>query len=64
MNTMSRDQAKSSSAIQSKMEVLLRNSIAQKRTVADKTEKQPGTRVDFLEPQRRKNIYTITSDQH
>ena len=42
MDTMSRDQAENSSAIQSELNALLRNSIAPK-TVSDKTERQPYT---------------------
>ena len=41
MDTRSRDQAESSCAIQSKVNALLKDSIAQEKTVADKTEKQP-----------------------
>ena len=52
MDTMSRDQAESSHAIQSKLDALLRNSIAQDKLVAQKPQ---GTRVDFVEPQRKKN---------
>ena len=47
MDTMSKDQAEKSGAIQSKLDVLLRNSIAQDKLVV---EKQSGTRVDFVEP--------------
>ena len=55
MDTMSKDQAESSCAIQSKLNVLLRNSIAQDETVIDK---QPGSRVDFVELQRKKREST------
>ena len=58
MGTMSRDQAENLCAIQSKLNALLRNSIAQEKTVADKTEKQPGTRVDCVDPQRKKQECT------
>ena len=51
MKTMSKDQAETSDAIQSKLDTLLRNSTAQDKLVADK---QPRTRVDFAEPQRKK----------
>ena len=51
MDTMSKEQAQSSGAIQSNLDALLRNSIAQDKLVADKP---PGTRVDFVEPQRKK----------
>ena len=47
MDTMSMEQAENSGAIQSKLDVLLRNSIAQDKLVA---EKPSGTRVDFVEP--------------
>ena len=50
MNTMSKDQAESSCTIQSKLDALLRNSIAQDKLVADKPQ---GTRIDFVEPQRK-----------
>ena len=51
MDTIGKDQAESSCAIQSKLDALLRNSIAQKKFVV---EKPSGTRVDFVEPQRKK----------
>ena len=51
MDTMSKEQAENSGAIQSKLDVFLRNSIAQDKLVA---EKPSGTRVDFVEPQRKK----------
>ena len=54
MDTMSTDQAEGSSATQSKLDVLLRNFIPQEKTIPDKTEKINGTRVDFVEPQRKK----------
>ena len=55
MDTMSKDQAESSCAIQSKLDALLRNSIAQDKLVADKPQ---GTRVDFVEPQgKNKNLH-------
>ena len=47
MDTMSMEQAENSGALQSKLDVLLRNSIAQDKLVA---EKPSGTRVDFVEP--------------
>ena len=55
MDTMSRDQAESSCAIQSKLDTLLRNSTAQERLVTDSPH---GTRVDFIEPQRNKGEST------
>ena len=66
MDTMSKDKAESSCAIQSKLHALLRNSIAQDKSV---TYKQPGTRVDFVEPQRKKRESTplqhmVRSDQN
>ena len=51
MDTMSRYQAESSCAIQSKLDALLRNSTAQDKLVADRPQ---GTRVDLTEPQRNK----------
>ena len=58
MDTMSRDQAESSCAIQCKLDALLRNSIAQEKMVADITERQSGTGVDFVESQRKKQEST------
>ena len=55
MDTMSKDQAESFCAIQSTLDALLRNPIAQDKLVADK---QHGTRVDFVEPQRKKREST------
>ena len=55
MDTMSKDQVESFCAIQSTLDALLRNPIAQDKLVADK---QPGTRVDFVEPQRKKREST------
>ena len=55
MDTMSKDQADSSCAIQSKLDVLLRNSRAQDKLVADRPQ---GTRVDFIGPQRNKREST------
>ena len=51
IGTMSKDQSESSCAIQCKLEALLRNSTAQDKLVADRTQ---GNRVDFKEPQRNK----------
>ena len=51
MVTMGKDQAESSCAIQSKLDALLRNSIALDKLVV---EKPSGTRVEFVEPQRKK----------
>ena len=47
--------AESSGAIQSKLDVLLRNSIAQDKLVVDKPS---GSRVGFVEPQRKKQEST------
>ena len=55
MDTMGREQAESSCAIQSKLDALLRNSLAQDNSVV---EKPSGTRVDFAEPQRKKREST------
>ena len=55
MDTMSKDQAESSCAIQSKLDAILRNSIARDKLVV---EKPTGTRVDFVEPQRKKREST------
>ena len=55
MDTMSRDQAESSCAIQAKLDVILRNSTSQDRPVTDRTQ---GNRVDFVEPQRVKRDST------
>ena len=54
MDTMSGDQAESSCAIQFKLDGLLRNSITQVKTASENLEKQPGTKVDFVEPQCKK----------
>ena len=48
MVTMSRDQADSSCALQSKLDAILRNSITQDNLVTNRTQ---GNRVDFVEPQ-------------
>ena len=53
--SMSKEQAESSGAIQSKLDVFLGNSIAHDKLVVDKPS---GTRVDFVEPQRKKQNYT------
>ena len=55
MDTMSRDQAESSCAIQAKLDDILRNSTPQDRPVTDRTQ---GNRVDFVEPQRNKREST------
>ena len=55
MDTMSRDQAESSSAIQTKLDAILRNSAPQDRPAAERTQ---GKRVDFVEPQRNKRQST------
>ena len=55
MDTMSKEQVESSGAIQSKLDALLRNSIAQDKLVLGKPS---GTRVDFVEPQRKQRECT------
>ena len=55
MDTMGKDQAESSCAIQPKLDALLRNSIAQDKLVVVKSSE---TRVDFVEPQRKKREST------
>ena len=55
MDTMSKEQKESSGDKQSKLDILLRNSIAQDKLVV---EKPSGTRVDFVEPQRKKREST------
>ena len=55
MNTMSRDQAESSSAIQTKFDAILKDSTPQDRPAAERTQ---GNRVDFVEPQRNKRQST------
>ena len=50
IDTMSRDQAESSSAIRSKLDAILRNSTSQDKPVTDRSQ---GNRVDFVEPQRK-----------
>ena len=55
MDTMRRDQAESSCAIQAKLDAILRNSTSQDTPVTDRTQ---GIRVDFVEPQRNKRQST------
>ena len=55
IETMSRDQAESSCAIQAKLDAILRNYTSQDRPVTDRTH---GNRVDFVEPQRNKREST------
>ena len=55
MDTMSRDQAESSSAIQTKLDAILRNSTPQDRPAEERTQ---GNRVDSVEPQRNKRQST------
>ena len=55
MDTLSKDEAEIFCAIQSKLYALWKNSIAQDKLVADKPQ---GTRVDFVEPQRKKREST------
>ena len=64
LDTISRDQAESSCVIQSKQDAFLSNSIAQEKTVSDETEKQPGPKVDFVEPQRKKQESTPLPQIH
>ena len=58
IDTMSKEQEESSGAIQSKLDVLLTNSIAQDKL---EVEKPSGSRVDFVEPQRKKRESTPLS---
>ena len=55
MNTMGREKAEICCAIQSKLDAFLRNSLDQDKSVV---EKPSGTRVDFVEPQRKKRKYS------
>ena len=55
MDTMSKNQAESSCAIQAKLDAILSNSTSQERPAADRTQ---GTRVEFVEPQRNKRQST------
>ena len=55
MDTMSRDQAESSSAIQTKLDTILRNLTPQDRPAAERTQ---GNRVDLVEPHRNKRQST------
>ena len=55
MDTMSRDQAESSCAIQSKLDAILRNSITRDNLLTNRTQ---GNRVDLVEPQRNKREST------
>ena len=64
MDTLSRDQAESSCAIQSKLYALLRNSIAQDRTVSERMANQPGPRGDFAKPHRKKHEPTPLPQVH
>ena len=58
MDTMSRDQAESSCAIQAKLDAILRNSTSHDRPSAERTQ---GKRFDFMEPQRNKRQSTPLS---
>ena len=58
MDMMSKEQVDNSCAIQTKLDTLLRNSIAQEKTIPDKTERTTGSRVDFMEPQCKKQEST------
>ena len=55
IDSMSRGQAESSCAIQSKLEAIFRNSASQDKLVTDRKQ---GNRVDFVEPQRNKREST------
>ena len=55
MDTRGREQAESSCAIQSKLDTLLKNSLDLDKLVVEKTLE---TRVDFVEPQRKKTEST------
>ena len=55
MDTISRDQAESSFAIQAKLDAIFRNSTSQDRPAAERTQ---GNRVDFMETQRSKRQST------
>ena len=55
MDTMSRDQAESSCAIQAKLDAILRNSTSQDTPAAERTQ---GNRVDFVKPHRNKRQST------
>ena len=55
MDTMRRDQAEITCAIQATLDAILRNSTSQDRPVTDRTQ---GSRVDFVEPQRKKRQST------
>ena len=55
MDSMSREQAERSCAIQAKLDAILRNSTSQDRPAAERTQ---GNRVDFVEPQRNKRQST------
>ena len=56
MDTMSKDQAECSCAIQSQLDALSGNSITQDKLLSDKPQ---GKRVDFVEPQRNKRESTL-----
>ena len=55
IDTMIKDQAENSCAIQSKLDALLRNSTSQEKLVIERTQ---SNRVDFAEPQRNKREST------
>ena len=55
MNTMGKDQAENSCAIQPKLDALLRNSMSQDKLVVEKPSE---TKIDFVEPQRKKREST------
>ena len=60
IDKMGKDQAESSCAIQSNLDALLRNSIAEDKLVVENPSE---IRVDLVEPQRKKTrIYTVSTD--
>ena len=60
IDKMGKDQAESSCAIQSHLDALLRNSIAEDKLVVENPSE---IRVDLVEPQRKKTrIYTVSTD--
>ena len=56
IDTMTREQAESSCAIQSKLDAIVRNSTSQDKVVTDRTQ---GKRVDFVNPQQA-GVHTVT----
>ena len=64
MSTKNRDQADNSCARQSKLDALLRNSNNHNKKGLEKTVKQPGTRLDFAKPHRKKQESTALPQIH